>query len=69
MRTSVCKYIIIFVLILYPFLVQGQNLEDNVVVRSYLDQVFENVDKTKVPTGYLRDYSFELVDFDRFDGS
>ena len=46
----------------------AQNIEDNAVVRSYLDAMFENIDKTKISTGYLRDFAFELVDFDLFNG-
>ena len=30
--------------------------------------MFENIDKTKISTGYLRDFAFELVDFDLFNG-
>ena len=47
----------------------SQDIEDNAVVRNYLDSVFENLDKSKVPTGYLRDYAFEYVDLSYYDGT
>lgn len=47
----------------------GQAVEENQEVRSYLDNMFETLDKSKIPHGLLRDYAFELVDMDRFDGS
>lgn len=46
----------------------GQSLEDNAEVREFLDDMFGQLDMSKVPTGLLRDYAFELVDFDRYDG-
>lgn len=46
----------------------AQNVEENQEVRSYLDGVFQNLNKSKVPNGLLRDYAFELVNLDRFTG-
>lgn len=63
----------LFVLFAILFFTQSflyaQNLEDNKVVRSFLDDMFQSIDKTKVPTGLLRDYAFELVELDEFDGT
>lgn len=47
----------------------AQDVENNTIVRETLDKMFEHLDKTKVPTGLLLDYAFDLVDFDRYDGS
>ena len=47
----------------------AQNFEDNEVVRAFLDEAFDGLDKSEVPTGYLQDYAFELVDFNAFDGT
>lgn len=33
----------------------GQAVEENTEVRGYLDDMFEHLDKTKVPNGLLRD--------------
>lgn len=46
----------------------GQTLEENPEIRTMLDKMFEHLDKTKVPTGLLLDYAFDLVDFENFDG-
>lgn len=63
---------LIFFLVLYfagMTVLSAQNIEDNVAVRDALDKMLEHLDKTKVPTGLLRDYAFDLVDFDRYDGA
>ena len=46
----------------------AQNIEDNEIVRDDLDAIFQNLDKSRIPTGYLRDYAFELIDFELFTG-
>lgn len=47
----------------------GQAVEENQEVRTFLDNMFEPLDKSRVPHGLLRDFAFELVDMDHFDGS
>ena len=47
----------------------AQSIENNPVVRESLDHMFQHLSKFRVPTGLLRDYAFELVDFDLYDGS
>lgn len=47
----------------------AQSITDNEIVRSELDEMFENLDKSKIPTGLLLDYAMNIVDFDLFDGS
>lgn len=47
----------------------AQSVTDNEIVRSELDEMFENLDKSKIPTGLLLDYAMNIVDFDLFDGS
>ena len=37
-------------------------------IRSYLDEMFSTLDKTKVPTGFLSDYAVNLVDFNNYSG-
>ena len=49
--------------------VSAQAIEENPNVRECLDEIFSNIDMAKVPTGFLRDYAFTLVDFDQYDGS
>lgn len=62
----------IFIAIIGLFFVNAtlsaQSIEENPVVREALDEMFEHLDKSKVPTGLLRDYAFELVDFSKYDG-
>ena len=60
--------IIILSVIFCALPASGQSLEDNAEVREFLDDMFGQLDMSKVPTGLLRDYAFELVDFDRYDG-
>lgn len=47
----------------------SQTIINNQIVRNTLDEMFEDLDKTKVPTGYLLDYAMDLVEFERFNGS
>ncbi len=56
-------------MIISSILTYAQYDEDNVVVRTYLDSVFDNIDKSKVPTGYLKDYAFEYIDMSYYDGA
>ncbi|MCM1199422.1 MAG: putative lipase, partial [Clostridium sp.] len=51
------------------YAIHAQEIEENAAVREILDNMYENLDKSKVPTGLLLDYAFDLVDFDRYDGS
>ena len=64
------RLILFFVLSFSGMMVlSAQNIEENAAVRDALDKMLERLDKTKVPTGLLLDYAFDLVDFDRYDGS
>lgn len=45
------------------------SVEENPVVRGALDEMFEDLDKTKVPTGYLLDYAMDLVELSDYDGT
>ncbi len=64
------KLILFFVLCFSgTAVISAQNIEENAAVREALDKMLEHLDKTKVPTGLLLDYAFDLVDFDRYDGS
>ena len=45
-----------------------ESIEDNTIVRSSLDKMFQHLDKAKVPTGLLLDYAMDLVDFDKYSG-
>lgn len=47
----------------------AQKSRDDEAVRTDLDAMFSGLDMSRVPTGYLRDYAFEHVDFDYYDGT
>lgn len=38
-------------------------------VRNHLDSMFEDLDKTKISTGFLEDYAIDLVDLHQYNGS
>ena len=58
------------VLLFLPLAVSAQQeFEDTSAVRISLNQMFSNLDKSRIPTGYLLDYSVNLVDLDRYDGN
>ena len=69
MKKTVRQIIVTFFLAMsYVSPMSAQAIEENVMVRDCLDSIFANIDKTRVPTGLLRDYAFTLVDFDKYDG-
>lgn len=64
--TLICMTILLITVSLRP--VSAQAIEENPNVRECLDEIFSNIDMDKVPTGFLKDYAFTLVDFDQYDG-
>ena len=58
----------ICLLLFFYYNILGQTVSNNVIVREALDEMFELLDKSKVPTGYLLDYAVDIVDFDNYDG-
>lgn len=52
------------------YILNAQNIAPEYsVVREDLDNMFENIDKTKIPTGFLLDYAVDLVEFPDYDGT
>lgn len=48
----------------------AQTLDDNYSeVRSYLNSMFQQLNKNRVPTGLLLDYGIDLVDLEDYDGT
>lgn len=47
----------------------GQVIEENEEVRTFLDEMFQHLEKDKVPYGLLQDYAFDLVELDAYDGT
>ncbi len=70
MKKNIC---LLFVLLLGQLLGShdsaAQTVVDNTVVRDALDYMFEDLDKSKVPTGLLLDYAVDLVDFPKYNGT
>lgn len=62
------RKIIFIICCLFSVPAFSQYVEDNVEVRSWLDNMFKNIDKSKVPSGLLRDYAFEMADLDIYNG-
>lgn len=44
------------------------SIEENYIVRTSIDEMFEELDKTRVPTNLLLDYAVDLVDLSTYDG-
>ena len=49
----------------------GQNvdIENDADVRAQIETIFGHLDKSRIPTGLLRDYSTDLVDYSIYDGT
>lgn len=43
-------------------------ITDNLAVRSSIDDMFSELDKSRVPTGLLLDYAIDIIEFDKYDG-
>lgn len=60
---------IIFIICCFiSFPVWAQSVEDNPEIRNWLDNMFQHLNKSKVPHGLLRDYAFELANLDIYNG-
>lgn len=62
------RNILFIICCLVSFPIWAQSVEDNPEVRNWLDNMFQRLDKSKVPHGLLRDYAFELADLDVYNG-
>lgn len=64
-------YILSFLLALHHCnIISAQtSLEENSIIRGALDEMFEDLDKTKIPTRLLLDYAVDLVDLSYYDGT
>ena len=63
------KVIIPIYILLMPSTMYAQSQEDLYQdVRDELDDMFRNLDKSRVPTGYLLDYAVDLVDMFLYSG-
>lgn len=59
---------IITIMMAFAFSVPAQTTAENPIIRSELNEMFEDLDKTKVPTGYLLDYAVDMVESGLYDG-
>lgn len=66
---SLKHFFVAVLLSVFSVIATAQSLEENPAVRSALDQMFEHLDKSKVPTGILLDYGIDLLEFENFNGS
>ena len=46
----------------------AQTFENLSTIRSDLDDMFEHLEKNRIPTGLLSDYAVDLADLRQFDG-
>lgn len=62
------RLLFLFATILLSFNIFCQTAEENQEIRNALDHMFEKLDKSKVPHGLLRDFAFEMVELDYYNG-
>ena len=64
------SFYITFIIFFLVLPVSAQTIDEEYIsVRNELNAMFENLDKTKVPTGRLLDYAIDLVDFSDYNGT
>ena len=56
-------------MVLLPSLVMAQALDENPNIRQGIDEMFSELEKNRVSTGFLLDYAVDLVDFSDYDGT
>lgn len=66
MRTFRCLYLIILFLSTFGGRVYSQSFN---TVRQQLNFMFSEIDKSRIPTGFLSDYAIDLVDLAKYDGT
>lgn len=68
MKRKIVYIITLFTIFVGILPTYGQVVEENKEVRTFLDGMFQHLEKSKVPYGLLQDYAFELVELNEFDG-
>ena len=66
---SVYMYMISSLMVLFPSLMMAQALDENPEIRQNIDEMFSELEKSRVSTGFLLDYAIDLVEFSDFDGT
>lgn len=56
-------------MVLFPSLMMAQALDENPEIRQNIDEMFSELEKSRVSTGFLLDYAIDLVEFSDFDGT
>lgn len=69
MKRQIVYIISLFTIFVGILPTYGQVVEENKEVRTFLDGMFQHLEKSKVPYGLLQDYAFELVELNEFDGN
>lgn len=62
------RFILLYIFIILSVCAYCQTIEENKEIRDALDHMFEKLDKSKVPHGLLRDFAFEMVELDYYNG-
>lgn len=62
------RFILLYTFIILSVCAYCQTVEENKEIRDALDHMFEKLDKSKVPHGLLRDFAFEMVELDYYNG-
>lgn len=62
------KRIFTSLLLVQAFFCLNANAQTTDVLRNQLNSIFQYVDKSQVPTGYLEEYGPRMVPFDIFNG-
>ena len=56
-------------MLVIPSLLLAQALDENIGLRQHMNDMFSEIEKNRISTGYLMDYAIDLIDFEDYDGT
>ena len=67
-RKIVRLYLCLLLSVLSVCVVYAQNIDENPMLRYYIDNTFSMLDKSNISTGLLADYAIDLIEWSNYNG-
>lgn len=66
---TVYRFFVSLMMLVIPSLLLAQALDENIGLRQHMNDMFSEIEKNRISTGYLMDYAIDLIDFEDYDGT